>query len=91
MEDRGFVIYSERYVYLGGSIRNGCLTVDSEVYGGDDFFDSEQHVFLSRKETEKLFSVCSLDEFVEIGRRGHYGGLLQFLDENNIEYDLSGY
>ena len=55
MKDKGFVIYADRYVYLGGSIENGCLKLESEIDGGDDYIDSEQYVFLSREETDKLF------------------------------------
>ena len=33
MENRSFVMYSERNVYLGGELRDGCLKLESEVYG----------------------------------------------------------
>ena len=90
MEDCGFVIYSHRYVYLGGSIEKGCLKIDSEVYGGDDYWDSEQHVTLTKKETDKLFSICSLEELIELGRSERYGGLLSFLDRIGIKYECFG-
>ena len=91
MKDQGFVIYSERYVYPGGSIENGCLKLESEVDGGEDFIDSDQYITLNKHETDKLFSICSLDEFIEIGRKEHYGGLMSFLRENGIEYNCSGF
>ena len=91
MKDKGFVIYADRYVYLGGSIENGCLRLESEIDGGEDFIDSEQYVFLSREETDKLFSICSLDELIELGRREDYGGLVGYLIKNGIEFSVTGF
>ena len=91
MKDQGFVIYADRYVYLGGKIEEGCLRLESEVDGGGDFVDSAQYVTLSKEETDKLFTICSLEEFIEIGRKERYGGLLSFLGKNGIKFDCAGF
>ncbi len=53
--------------------------------------NSEQYVFLSREETDKLFSICSLDELIELGRREDYGGLVGYLIKNGIEFSVTGF
>ena len=88
MKDQEFTIYSERYIYLGGSIRNGCLQLDSEVYG--DEYDSEKHYLFSRLTTDKLFSICTLEEFINICRKGHLFGMEAFLRANGIRYETAG-
>ena len=85
MNDQEFTIYWERYVYLGGKIKNGCLQLDSEVYG--DEYDSEKHYMFSKTETDRLFSLCSLSEFIELCRRGRLLGMEAFLSKNCIRYE----
>jgi len=75
--------------YLGGEITDGVLTVESEVYGGDDWYDSECYYTLTKESTEKLFSLVTVEEFEEIGRTCNLIGLLSFLDRNDIEYSLT--
>ena len=87
MENRSFVMYSERYAYLGGELRDGILKLESEVYGGDDFYDSEGHYTLSKESTEKLLSLISLDDFIALGKKEHLDGVLGFLIDNKIDYD----
>ena len=83
-EDQEFTVYYYVSVYLGGRIRNGCLELDSEVYGEE--YDSEKHYMFSRKETEKLFSIVTLQEFIELCRRGNLIGMEAFLRDNGIRY-----
>ncbi len=83
-EDQEFTIYYYISIYLGGRIRNGCLELESEVYGEE--YDSEEHYIFSRKETEKLFSIVTLDEFIALCQRGHLIGMETFLRENGIRY-----
>ena len=87
MENRSFVMYSDRYVYLGGSLKDGVLKLESEVYGGDDFYDSEGHYTLSGESTEKLLSLISLDDFIALGKEKHLNGVLEFLIDKKIDYD----
>ena len=62
MEDRKFAVYSEPGVYLGGEIKNGCLHLESDVFGE---LDSEQHYSFSKEDTDKLFSLISFEDFCE--------------------------
>ena len=84
MEDRSFVIYQELFVYLGGEIKDGSLELTSEVYGDDDHPDSEKHYIFSKVQTEKLFSLISLEELIETCRRGRLLWLEAFLRKNGI-------
>lgn len=83
-EDQEFTVYYYVTVYLGGMIRNGCLELDSEVYGEE--YDSEKHYMFGRRETEKLLSIVTLQEFIELCRRGSLMGMEAFLRENGIRY-----
>jgi hypothetical protein len=89
MRDQNFTIYAERYIYLGGSIKDGCLQLDSEVYGEE--YDSEKHYMFSRRETERLFSICSLEEFMELCRKGRLLWMESFLAKNGIRYTHMGF
>ena len=82
MKDQSFTVYVESGICLSGSIWCGCLQMTSEVYGGG--YSSEKHYVFTKEETEKLFSICSLEEFIEICREGHCAGMEAFLKENGI-------
>ena len=82
--DRKLSIYDERYVHLFGEISDGCLHLESDVYGDD--YDSEKHYMFSREETEKLFSIISIEDFISLCREKHLIGMEEFLEENNIIY-----
>lgn len=84
MEDRSFVIYQELFVYLGGEIKDGSLELTSEVYGDDDYPDSEKHYVFSKEQTDKLFSLISLEDLFESCRRGRLFWLEAFLRKNGI-------
>ena len=83
MKDQSFSIYSERYVYFWGDIRDGCLHLESNVFGEE--YDSEKHYTFSKEETDHLFEIIPLDEFIKKCREGHLIWMEQFLDENGIE------
>ncbi len=80
--DRDFVVYNERNVALSGSIINGCLHMESYVYGDD--YDSEKHYDFTMEDTKKLFSLITFDSFVESCDKGHLIWMEQFLEENDI-------
>ena len=84
IKDKEFVIYSDKYVSLTGKIADGCLSLESNVYGDDH--DSEKHYECSKEETEKLFKLISLDDFIKFCQKEHLLGMETFLKENNIEY-----
>lgn len=84
MKDQRFNIYNEQYVHLGGDITDGSLHLESEVYGED--YDSEKHYTFSKEETEKLFSIISLEDFIELCRKEHLIGMEQFLADHHVEY-----
>ena len=86
MTDRSFVCYSERYVFLGGTIEGGCLRMESDIAGDDQYPDSEKIYSFSKEETEKLFSIISVDDFVKLCREKHLMGMEEFLEENDITY-----
>ena len=83
--DCHFNIYTEKYVSLKGDIRGGCLSLESMVYGED--YDSEQHIDFSKAETDKLFALISLDEFIALGKKEHLRGLDEFMDAHGIKRD----
>ena len=85
MKDQSFVLYREKYVFLGGKISDGCLELHSSVDMGD--FDSERFYSFTKEETDKLFSVISLEEFKKLCRDGNLTGLEAFLGENGIMYN----
>lgn len=83
-EERSFDIYSEQYVSLKGKIKDGCLALESNVYGKD--YDNEKFYDFSKEETEKLFDLISLENFIELCRREHLVGMEKFLSDNQINY-----
>lgn len=82
MKDQSINIYSGRYVYFGGEIKDGKLSLVSEVYGDD--YDSEKHYEFSQEETKKLFEIISVDDFVAMCRKDSLIGFEDFLREHNI-------
>ncbi len=74
--------YSDEYRSLRLMIIDGCLNMDSEVYGEDH--DSEKHYMFSKEETNKLFSLLSLKAFIELCKNENLVGMTAYLDKNNI-------
>ena len=87
MYDRSFICYSERYVFLGGKIEGGCLSMESDVAGGDQYPDSEKIYSFSKEETDRLFSIISVDDFIKLCREKGVGGMEDFLEENRITFN----
>lgn len=69
---------------IGRIDEEGCLHLDSEVWGGD--YDSEKHYKFSKEETDKLFSLISLEDFIALCQEQHVRGMERFLDSNRISY-----
>ena len=86
MKDQKFDIYGHDYgsVSLYGEIKDNCLELTSLVFGED--YDSEKHYFFSRKDTRKLFSLISLEDFIRLCREEHLIGMEAFLKEKGIGY-----
>lgn len=84
MKNQEINIYSEPNVSFYGRIKKGCLSLTSEVYGGDDYPDSEMHLNFTKEQTNKLFSLLSLDDFLKLCREKRVSGLLEFLEANDI-------
>ncbi len=84
MNDCKFTIYNEQYVSLKGTIGDGRLELTSHVYGDEIYPDSEEHYAFSQEQTEKLFSLISLEDFIDSCRSGHLLWLSQFLEEHEI-------
>ncbi len=82
MGKNSFVIYEEENVTLKGDIKNGRLHLESNVYGED--YDSEKHYSFSKEDTERLFSLLPLDDFIIECRKGHLMWLEDYLKENDI-------
>ena len=74
--------YSDKYCSLKLMIIDGCLNIDSEVYGED--YDSEKHYMFTREETNKLFSLITLKEFIELCGNENLVGMTAYLEKNNI-------
>lgn len=77
-----FVIYSEGNSTLEGDIKEGRLHLESCVYGED--YDSEKHYTFSKEDTDKLFSLMSLSDFIKACQEGHLMWLEDYLEENDI-------
>ncbi len=85
--DTSFLIYANKTSSFDGYIKDGCLYMTSEVYGnGDSCMDSEMHYSFSLEETNKLFSLISVDEFIESCKNGGTMWLHDFLWKNDIQY-----
>lgn len=80
--DREFVIYKELNVTLEGSIKNGCLRLESYVYG--KAYDSEKHYEFNAEDTLKLFSLLKFDDFIKLCQKGRLVWMEQFLKDNGI-------
>ncbi len=81
MVDQDISIYSEKGVSFSGKIKDGCLSLTSEVWGT---YDSEQHIEFTKEQTEKLFSLVSLEEFLKLCREKRLSGMWEFLEANDI-------
>ncbi len=77
-----FIIYSEKNIFLEGEIKDGCLHLESCVYG--DEYDSEKHYVFDNTDTDKLFSLLSFEEFLESCRKGRLMWLEDYLEKNDI-------
>lgn len=88
-KDREFVIYSEKYVSLTGKIIDGCLSLESNIYGDD--YDSEKHYEFSKEETEKLFKLISIDDFIKLCQKEYLLGMEEFLKDNDIKHSSFTY
>lgn len=86
--DKTFSIYNISHVHLNGEIRNGKLHIISEVYGDD--YDSEKHYELSKEETNRLFSLISLEDFIDYCRKNHVSGMEDLFNSYNITYYSRG-
>ncbi len=80
--DRNFVVYNEDNVKLTGSIKDGCLHLESSVYGKE--YDSEKFYDFSVEDTKKLFTIIKFEEFIRSCREGHIMWMEQFLKNNEI-------
>ena len=76
-----FVVYNEQNVTLSGSIKDGCLHLESNVYGD---YDSEKYYDFTAEDTRKLFSIMGFDEFIKSCQEGHLMWMEQFLKNNDI-------
>lgn len=85
MKDQKFDIYSERYVSLYGEITNGCLRLESLVFGEDR--DSEKIYRFSRKDTDRLFEYMPLEEFIDYCRQYRVLGMETLFSQLNLHPD----
>ena len=81
--DREFIVYREKNVTLSGRITNGCMHLESCVYGDD--YDSEKYYDFTKEDTLKLFSIMTFDDFIASCQEGHLIWMEQFLEDNGIK------
>ena len=81
-----FTLYSMPGVILTGNIRDGKLSLTSEVWG--DLGDSESHYDLSKEDTDKLFSMISLEDFIILCQENNGWGMTKCFGEKEIMYKL---
>ncbi len=77
MNKKKFNIYEEDHVSLDGTIDNGWLTLISNVYG--DEYDSEKTYAFTKEQTEKLFSIISLEDYIKLCGDEDLLGMERFL------------
>ena len=82
MENQFFTIYEQDNTTLRGDITDGCLHLESNVFGD---YDSEQHYSFSKEDTEKLFGMISLEDLIQLCVDEHLYGLDIFLKKNGIK------
>ncbi len=82
MEDMKIDIYHESGVSFGGKIKDGSLSLTSEVWGAD--YESEQHINFTKVQTEQLFSLITLEDFVKLCRKERLEGMWKFLEKHGI-------
>ena len=85
MKDQKFDVYRYRSVSLYGEIKDGCLHMESLVFG--DEYDSEKIYDFSLRDTDKLFEYMTLEEFIEYGRKNLLIGLERLFRELNLHPD----
>ena len=82
MGDRQFTVYWENGVFLGGEIKEGRLSLESQVLGEE--YDSEKQYSFSEEDTKRLFSIIEFNAFIDSCRSGRLIWLEQFLEDNDI-------
>lgn len=87
--DRDFIVYNLKYVSLSGSIRNGCLHLESFVYG--DEYDSEKYYDFTAEDTNRLFSLLNFDSFIDSCKKGGLIWMEKFLDDFDIHPNTYGF
>ena len=86
-EVRKIEIYNEENVALNGMIIDGCLSLESNVYGEE--YDSEMHYRFSKNETKKLFRIISEEDFIALCKERRVTGMEKFLNDNDIRYECT--
>ena len=76
------VVYNEENVKLTSSIKDGCLHLESYVYGEE--YDSEKFYDFTVEDTRKLLSIMKYDDFIKACQKGHLVWMDQFLEDNDI-------
>lgn len=84
MEDQRFTIINEGDIYIGGNIWRGALGITSEVDGP---YTSEMGYNLTKEETDKLFSIISLEDFIKMVHDGGCMEMTEFFDKHQIKYE----
>ncbi len=64
IDNQTFSIYGGGSVYLDGGIYNGRLFLESEIIGDEDYPDSTVHYSFSKEDTDKLFSIMTLEDLL---------------------------
>ncbi len=84
MENQHFTISKNDYSSFFGSIIDGCLSLEEDIDGDGNWPDTEKHYSFSEEDTAKLFSIISIDEFIEFCRTHNLSELDRFLELNDI-------
>lgn len=82
MKDMSIEIYARDHVYLDAIIKGNELTIISNVFGE---YDSEKTYSFTKEQTEKLFSLISLEDFIKSCRERDIEWMEVFLRNNDIK------
>lgn len=87
LPDQSFELMDLYHGWSRGKIENGCLIIEEEIYGDDEYPDSEFHCKFTKEETEILLSRMTLDDFIA----GYKEGGKRWMEEKAKEYNLNPY
>lgn len=86
MKDQHFHIVHKEYESRWGDIENGCLHVEANTYFED--YAPERQWFLTKEDTDKLFSIMTLEEFIKFASAANWEEIEDMFEKHGIEPEI---